>query len=441
MNRSAPVVNATGLNCPNCGAALTIRGFDHTLTVVCPKCLSILDAKDPNFQILQKFRGKQRILPRIPLGSRGQWRGATYEVIGFQERTIEVDGIKYSWYEYLLFNPYKGFRYLTEYNGHWNDVRTISALPIMGRTGNKPTARYREERFTHFQTARAETTYVLGEFPWQTERGETVTAMDYISPPRVLSSETTTTEVVWSLGEYVTGDEIWKAFQLKGAPPRAAGIYADQPSPYIEARKNVWKIYWVFILAILSSMLVMLMISRNEEVFSQRYSFTPGRPAEASFVTSSFDLKGRPSDVDLEIRTDLSNNWAYFSFALINDETGQAYNFGREVSYYFGRDSDGSWTEGSAGDTATIPTVPSGRYYLRVEPEMAPNARAMTYLLRVRRDVLHTKWYWIAALVLLIPPVAATIRSSNFEFQRWQESDYASSSSDSDDDDSDGDDD
>ena len=54
-----------GLNCPSCGAALTVRGFEHTLTVVCPQCLSILDAKDPNLQILQKFAAKTQVNPHI----------------------------------------------------------------------------------------------------------------------------------------------------------------------------------------------------------------------------------------------------------------------------------------------------------------------------------------------------------------------------------------
>src|SRR2546425_1528439 len=150
------------LNCPSCGAALTIRGFEHTLTVVCPQCLSILDAKDPNLQILQKFSEKTRVNPAIPLGSRGNWNGTVYEVIGYQQRTISAGGELYSWSEYLLFNPYKGFRYLTEYNGHWNDVRTLRALPRPGFSlGVKPHVQYAGASFTHFSTAQARTTYVL----------------------------------------------------------------------------------------------------------------------------------------------------------------------------------------------------------------------------------------------------------------------------------------
>src|SRR5579863_4741147 len=91
-----------GLNCPNCGAALQIRGFEHTLTVVCPQCLSVLDAKDPNLQVLQKFEAKKRITPLIPLGSRGLWQGTVYEAIGFQQCTTKAGGTLYSWREYLL---------------------------------------------------------------------------------------------------------------------------------------------------------------------------------------------------------------------------------------------------------------------------------------------------------------------------------------------------
>jgi len=50
-------------------------------------------------------------------------------VIGYQQRTIKAGGEQYSWSEYLLFNPYREFRYLTEYAGHWNVVSTINALP------------------------------------------------------------------------------------------------------------------------------------------------------------------------------------------------------------------------------------------------------------------------------------------------------------------------
>ncbi len=161
------------LNCPNCGAALTLRSFNNAVTIVCDSCHSILDAKDPNLQILQKFKvATDEVPPLIPLGTRGKIRGADYEAIGFERRTIHVDGIPYSWHEYVLFNPYKGFRYLTEYNGHWNDVSILKALPEVLPYASPPKVKYLGETYRHFQTAKAGTSFVLGEFPWQVRVGE-----------------------------------------------------------------------------------------------------------------------------------------------------------------------------------------------------------------------------------------------------------------------------
>src|ERR1700745_1180565 len=158
-----PKPQVQALNCPKCGAAITLRAPGQAVSVVCESCQSILDAKDPKLQILQTFeRITSAERPLIPLGTRGKIRGTDYEVIGFERRTIEVDGICYHWNEYVLFNPYKGFRYLTEYNGHWNDVSTLKALPET-LPFSPPKVRYLGEVYRHFQTAQAGTSFVLGE--------------------------------------------------------------------------------------------------------------------------------------------------------------------------------------------------------------------------------------------------------------------------------------
>lgn len=416
------------LNCPSCGAPLAIRAMQHTLSVVCANCLSILDAKDPNLQVLQKFEAQQRIQPRIPLGTRGKVRGDVYEAVGFQVRTITADGVAYSWAEYLLFNPFKGFRYLTEYQGHWNDVAVLRTLPEVTTAGRRPSAKYLGETYKHFQTAEAETTYVLGEFPWQVRVGEKVTSMDFVAPPRMLSSETTASETTWSLGEYIPGPRVWEIFKLPGKPPRPVGVFENQPSPFKGGVKQVWLMCLLLLAATFTLAMAFLAFSAHAKVLEGSYSFTPGNAGEASFVTKTFELQGRPSSVELSIHTDLSNNWAYFSFALISADTGEAFDFGREVSSYSGSDSDGSWSEGGRNDSALIPTVPAGHYYLRVEPEMEPAAAPMQYSIELRRDVPVMSLFWIAAVLLFIPPIVTTIRSIKFESSRWGESDYAPSS-------------
>jgi hypothetical protein len=71
-----------------------------------------------------------------------------------------------------------------------------------------------------------------------------------------------------------------------------------------------------------------------------------------------------------------------------------------------------------------VPSVPSGHYYLRVEPEMDANAAGVTYSISLRRDVPTWSYFLIAALLLLVPPIFLTFRSTGFEQARWRESDY-----------------
>jgi hypothetical protein len=413
------------LNCPNCGAALTVRSFNTAVTIVCEACRTILDAKDPNLQILQRFKvATDEVKPLIPLGTRGKIRGVDYEVIGFERRTIHVDGIPYSWHEYVLFNPYKGFRYLTEYNGHWNDVSILKALPEVLPYGSPPKLKYLGETYRHFQTAKAGTSFVLGEFPWQVRVGEAADVTDYVSPPRVISSENTGGEVTWSMGEYMSGKDVWKAFRLPGSPPEAVGVYENQPSPLTAETRNIWVTFAAFLLALVVMMIGFDMAARNEQAFTGYYKYNSNQRGEASFVTDDFEVKGHTSNVEVTTSTDLNNRWIYLNYALINEETGQAFDFGREVSYYHGYDSDGAWSEGKANDSVAIPKVPPGRYYLRVEPEGDAGYGVTYYTVTIKRDVPQYSFYAIALGALLLPAIVLTWRSLSFEHLRWAESDH-----------------
>ncbi|MGA2215622.1 MAG: DUF4178 domain-containing protein, partial [Bryobacteraceae bacterium] len=226
-----PAVQAKSIVCPNCGGPVQLRGFANTLSVVCPQCLSVLDASTPEVQILQKFQGKTQVKPAIPLGARGKFGGTEYEAIGFQVRQVDTGDDSYSWAEYLLFNPYKGFRYLTEYNGHWNFVQVETALPEKLRARAKPAMRFGGVTYLAFDSMIASTVYVLGEFPWRVKSGDSVACQDFVAPPAMLSAESTEGEITWSRAEYMTGAQIWQAFRLSGSPPPASGVFANQPSP------------------------------------------------------------------------------------------------------------------------------------------------------------------------------------------------------------------
>lgn len=446
MSSPAGVVpQVKAMFCPNCGGSVTLRSGGQSVNAVCSFCNSILDATTPTLRIIQQFDSQLKYTPVIPLGSRGKWQGVEYEIIGYQVRGITVDYVQYTWEEYLLYNPYRGYRYLTHYQGHWNFVRTIHAMPESASAGTKPGVRTGGEIYAHFQTAQASTLFVMGEFPWQVRVGETVEARDYIKPPYMLSAEQTADEAVWSRGVYTNPREIWKAFKLPGAPPAAVGIFANQPSPHATGPGSIWRAFLLLTALMMVAVILLAAMSRNETVFEQQYAFDRTFRGEQSFVTPEFDLRGHTSSVEVQIDTNLSNDWTWFAFALINAQTGEAFNFSKEVSYYSGSDSDGAWTEGSRTASVSVGNVPAGRYFLRVEPEGADNSPSpfrsvfspVSYRLRVLRDVPSYWWFVIVFFVLLIAPILQTMRWFSFENQRWAESDYGalvSSSSDEDDD-------
>jgi len=425
-----PPPSVTALACRNCGAPLEIRAPGRSVVVACGACGAVLDAQDPQYAIIARYETKNVVAPAIPLGIRGRLKGEPWQVIGYQVRRTKIAEATYSWLEYLLHNPAQGFRWLVESNGHWTLAKTAAGVPS---TVAEREAEYLGERYRHFQTAKAETAYVVGEFPWIVKAGDTAVVDDFVHPPLTLTRERTDQDTTWSVGEYLTGDAVWKAFTLPGAPPAAVGVGPAQPSPYSPRSRTMVLMLAAFVTAAVLIHLVFSMLSQQRLVLDQAWEFNPNASATATAMTEPFVLGGRTSNVLAEISTTVAQSWAYFTLTLVDAETDASRTFGREVSYYFGRDSDGAWTEGVPWDRAWLPSVPAGRYVLIVEPE---GPQAFNYRVRLTRDVPRPLFVWLAIGVLCLPPIVFWWRKARFELLRWSESDHPMSgqSSSSDDD-------
>ena len=430
------VAGVKGLNCPQCGAAIEIRSGQLAQTVVCPSCTAILDARDPNLAVLQKAQDRlNRATPAIPLGTTGVLGGERWQVIGFQLRGVVVSGVTYNWREYLLWNAEHGFRYLTEYDGHWNDVVVLKSAPKETLLAGRPQVEYNGTTFKHFQSANAETFFVLGEFPWEARTGDKAEDDDFVAPPFMLSRERTPDEVTWSLGTYTPPERIAQAFKLSSSLPTPRGVFANQPNPRSGAAGALKGTFFLLAAGLLVLAVARFVTARNESVFTQSYEYSTNGDT-AAYVTPVFTLGGHTSNVELDIRTSLSNAWAYYSLALLDENGGPGFDFGREVSYYAGVEDGEAWHEGSPEDKVVLPSVPPGRYYLRVALDRDAGAPPFSYTLAVKRDVPRI-WPFLAALGLLaVPVVFAAFSAMNFEYNRWRESDHpwVTTSSDSGDD-------
>lgn len=408
-------MSVKSISCPNCGGSVELRGMAHSLTAVCIQCLSVIDAAAPELRVLQQFQESARAKPKIPLGSRGKLEGHVWEALGFQVRTIFVEGVKYSWEEYLLFDPYQGFRYLSDYNGHWNFIRPAKGLPAVSDTK----AQYGGERYRHFQKSMATTVFAMGEFPWKVRVDDLAEVNDFVAPPNLLSSEKTDDEITWAQGVYRTGAEIAKAFGMAQPLPVASGVFANQPNPHEVG--SIWQTCLWLTVALFAVMMTFGFLATGERLYSQHFTYA-GPGADDAVTTGQFEVAGKSSNIDINASAELQNDWIYLTLALVNASTGEAWVAGRELE----RESSGA-----ANDSVTFGQVPAGRYYLRVEPEMDKNSptlryHAVHYDVEVRRNVPHYLLFWLAVPLMLIPAVWKSIQRASFETSRWQESDYAS---------------
>lgn len=413
-------------NCTNCGASIPLRALGHTVTVACASCGSIIDVTNENLQVINTVEHRKRIKPLIPLGRRGKLFGDTWEVIGFMERS---DGSgEYKWQEYLLFNPYKGFRWLTVADGHWNFVRTTKERPL--RHGQS--AWFRAGTYKLFHKGTGKVTYVIGEFYWRVKVDDAVAVEDYINPPYILSLERDAQEINWSAGEYLEPEVVKSAFKLDKAMPARSGIAPNQPSALVAQTPGILKLAGFFILVAILIQAATFAISRNQVVFQGSGVYDPAERGKTQ-VTPSFDLAGAMSNVGIRFNSPVNNNWLSLEGSLINEETGAEYDFDQGVEFYSGHDSDGYWSEGDQRSMRVLSLVPGGRYHVVFQVSGPPELRSQEYNLSIRRGVVTWSNFWWSLVLLALFPAFVWWRSHQFEVARWSQSDFSPYVSDDDD--------
>jgi hypothetical protein len=392
------------------------------VAAACASCGAIVDVASEGYRILSTVSARRKILPAIELGTKGKLRGQAWQAIGFMRR-FEPGYEEQFWDEYLLFNPYYGYRWLTRsYNGHWTLVRTYKAVPESAQG-----LVFQGRAYRKFHQGAAKVDYVLGEFYWQVEAGEAVRDMDAIAPPYMLSLEQSADEASWSVAEYIDRSEVAKAFALKGLP-RPYGIHPCQPSPYFVGKLSDWAVAYALAVLVALGLQVLISAARPQaEVFSKQLS-----PAEVVEMASqpsretsvgTLLLEGSPAAVGIELKAALSNSWLDAGVRLA-PESGDAYEFDKELSYYSGYDEDGSWTENDSSASLVASAAPPGKYevFLSLEGPPGLSSRPGSMSMVVTRNPPVWSNFWLVALLLACPLLLVLIANYAFESKRWRES-------------------
>lgn len=437
---------AAQLSCPNCGGPLELRAPDKSERVTCPNCSSLLDIHEGQLKFFQALK-PAAFQPAIPLGAVGEFAEGKLTVIGFVVRSVTFDQT-YHWFEYLLYNPQIGFRWLVQSDDHWSYVKSV---PLGEVSEGAKSATYQGKEFKIFQDATATVQHVTGEFYWKVAGGEQARAIDYVRPPEMLSLELTTIvpsqvydsygkmpiswsyapkkesasgEINCSLGTFLSVAEVEKAFGISGLFHPSL-VAPNQPNPH----KGIGK-YWLAFAALLVVIGIVLTFSTSQaKVFEQSYQFQPLPNADGtqSVFSDPFTLQGR-KNIAISATSEVDNSWVYFEGDLINQDTGLVQPFSLPVEYYHGVEDGESWSEGSHSKEVFLSALPAGTYTLRLEGQWEHWEQQSPPLnVKIEQGVAHGIYWLLALAVLSVVPVIVFFRKLSFEGRRWKDSMYTAS--------------
>ncbi|MDC0717136.1 DUF4178 domain-containing protein [Nannocystis bainbridge] len=430
------------VQCVACGGPLALRGFGAIQRVVCPACGSTLRPEDSGALALIDRAARAHQPSTLPLHARGRLDGATWEIVGICWRTVLSP--PWPWQEFLLYNPYRGYRYLawSERDGHWSLGQVIPGAPqIVG--GKRHVIAYRGRRYRHFAGADAHVTYAEGEFPWQVQVGDAAHVDDFVAPPHGISIEEVVAadgvELTRTATRHLDADAVWRAFDRPGKPPKPKGVGMLAPNRWREQARSLWLSCLVFALAWYAAVQLVAGRASEREVFLATdlgfdavlsQEITIGEPGGHTTVEVSFSAYP------------LDNSWAFAEVVLIPLESEEAIGLGLEVSSYSGFEDGESWTESERQADQVLGRVPGGRYLLQVTPERDTSALTGsdplgihlggpfgvrspdTWALRVREDVFLTRYAVLPLPIILGFPLLAWLLGRRRERKRWANSDY-----------------
>jgi hypothetical protein len=433
-------VKVERLNCSNCGGPLNLVAPDQAERIVCPNCGGVHDVSEGNLQYLNVLSAKGP-KPLIPLGTAGKLEGKDLIIAGFLQRSVTVDGEKYYWHEYLLFEPAtKGFHWLIESDGHWSLASALNAAEVEDpdRNGAARTIVYQKQTFRIFGDATAKVEHVVGEFYWRVEVGENARAVDYVAPPLGISKEVSggkgSKEITYTLAHYVPRDTIAAAFQVKTLP-HEQGVGMIQPFPGTDIGG-----LWAKLFLALVVIAILLGITRARKIVSNDiYEFdlpetaatwgaettppsTTGKEKSRVIFTKPFELSGGRNLMVLG-HANVSNEWVYVGGDIINQATNQYEAFDLPIQYWEGVDDGERWSEGSRDKAVFIPALPAGTYVMRLEAQWEGNTRP-TVQVELKEGVFRWSHFWLAFFLISIPALILGFRKGAFEARRWNESSF-----------------
>lgn len=401
------------VSCPNCGGSLEVRAAGYSVSLGCRYCGSIVDISRPEVALIAAYN-REAATFTLPPGVRGTLFGTEWQVIGALRRS---DG-EATWDEYLLFNPYIGYRWLVASEGEWQFGTMLLDRP----EGDVDSVTWRGARYTRgMYQPDATTKTVVGEFYWRVERGDRVRCSSYERGHDSLSREETEGEVTWTLLVPVQAREIQKAFGFSQDAPggKRRSLYVSRA----DDSDDLPRMYLISTVAAIMALVLMLVLAGPTKRAVGAIKAPFGTTREGQLIGTI--AIARPWQfVTIHAQgSDFENRWIDIDYSIVDRSTGQSVDGYGLVEHYSGRDSDGAWSEGSRATNTQFGRLPRGTYDIYADAQAhawpvdeAPQASGWNApeVLDVRVEAMTgtVPWgnFWTLLLLLMAVPLLVTWR-------------------------------
>ncbi|MBI5570640.1 MAG: DUF4178 domain-containing protein [Desulfomonile tiedjei] len=408
------------IRCTACGKPYEGARVTTTAMVVCAACGTGLQLDEAEAKAVGKNSGKAPVFT-LRIGLPITIEGTRYEVMGRLRYEEFEEHVPYTSFEYVLYNPDSGYLWLSEYRGHYTVGRvTHSRVDVPAGAAARTKIRVGPEVFQVYERGQVTLKWVDGALPWIAKVGEKTVYTHMVKPPEYVDQEITGPELEFFRGRYLGQDELAAGLSEKIALPRPSGVDSCQPYETPAWRAGFGKIA----LAFLALNLVLLFFSLaaekktpilQETISAQQYS--------KEYLTQPFTLAKDGTILRLKGSAPVDNSWLSIGFAVVDAQDRVVTESSGETAYYYGSDSEGTWTEGSRSFKSYFRIPRAGTYRLLIYGQggSGTTGPAKNEPLQVKLTAGHTlSWYFavstiVCGLVALIDPLGKYL----FESRRW----------------------
>ncbi len=408
------------IRCASCGKPYEGGLVESTEMIVCQACGTALRLDKAELVIVGRNKGTAPMFA-FRVGTPITLEKTPYEVMGRLYYVEYSEGRQYPSFEYVLYNPDKGYLWLSEENGHFTISRPFHlrvSVPV--RKARAPVS-VGQETFKFYEEGTLTLRWVDGALPWTAEVGETTHYMHLIKPPDYVDRETTRKEIELFRGRYLGREELAAAVPKEVyLPLKPSGVYSCQPYVTSEWLKGL-----AFIGAVFFFLNIFMLISCyrgdrqtalvQEKVTAEQYS--------QEHLSKPFQVADSGTILRLAGSAPVTNSWLAVDFGLVDAGDQVVKEFWNEASYYHGRDSEGSWSEGSSSFNSYFKVEKDGVYRLLVHATggsdyQRPSRNEPIYLTLYSGAILPT--YFVLPIILsgfftLLGPAYRLY----FESRRW----------------------